>query len=378
MHFDGATVLYITTLISLAIGALLLSSGSPRRGDPALRFWGAGDLLAALGILLLSQRGVWSDALTVDLANALIVLTYGCFWSGTRHFVRKPLVPTIIMVGPLLWLAACQVESFHESVVARLVLSSVLFAGYGIAACWELFRLPEKLPSKLPLLGVLSLHITFYTARIPLALMEKPKSAGIIHSPWIGVIATESLLFLVASSFLLVCLAKERSEGRERTLATLDPLTGVLNRRSFFDTLTAVLSKCHTVGAQAAVLMIDVDHFKQINDRFGHPAGDRALQAVASAIVQSLRAGDICGRIGGEEFACLLPRCSGVQALAVAERLRRSVSDIPDHNITVSVGAASTNDPKLITLEDVIGAADQALYQAKRAGRNRVADARAA
>ena len=69
MHFDGATVLSITTLISLTIGVLLLSSGSPRRGDPALRFWGAGDLSAAAGILLLSQREVWSDSLTIDLAN---------------------------------------------------------------------------------------------------------------------------------------------------------------------------------------------------------------------------------------------------------------------------------------------------------------------
>jgi diguanylate cyclase (GGDEF)-like protein len=378
MQFDGATVLSITTLLSLTIGVLLLCSGSPRRGDPSLRLWGAGDLLAAVGILLLSQRGIWNDRLTIDVANAFIVLTYACFWCGTRQFARKSLAPVIIFVGPLLWLAACQLDSFHESIVARLVLSSVLFAGYGLAACWELFRLPEALPSKLPLLGVLSLHMAFYTARIPLAVMHRPKAESIIHSPWIGVIATESLLFLVASSFLLVCLAKERSEGRERTLATVDTLTGVLNRRLFLETSANVLSKCRSDGAYAAALMIDVDHFKQINDQFGHPIGDTALKAVASVIGRSLRAGDICGRIGGEEFACLLPNCSGLQALIVAERLRRAVAEIPDFTITVSIGAASTDDPNLVTLEEIISAADRALYQAKRAGRNRVTEARAA
>jgi diguanylate cyclase (GGDEF)-like protein len=155
----------------------------------------------------------------------------------------------------------------------------------------------------------------------------------------------------------------------------MDPLTGMFNRRGFAEATSRMIEREANAGRPATVLIFDLDHFKSINDRFGHPAGDEILKLFAAVVINTLRMSDLSGRIGGEEFAALLP-CSLEEGVIAAERVREAfansgivVEDAPV-DTTVSIGVAG--GPAGTELEILLAAADTALYTAKRGGRNRV------
>jgi diguanylate cyclase (GGDEF)-like protein/PAS domain S-box-containing protein len=164
-------------------------------------------------------------------------------------------------------------------------------------------------------------------------------------------------------------------------LATTDMLTELPNRRYFMTRLEEEWARLHRLGGRAALMMIDLDHFKRVNDNYGHGTGDRVLQAFAEVLRRSLRRMDVPGRLGGEEFAVILPGADLAGAHKLAERLRQAVESmrVPDAEgepvrITVSIGVASFN-PETATFDALLKRADEALYRAKRHGRNRVEDA---
>jgi diguanylate cyclase (GGDEF)-like protein len=160
-------------------------------------------------------------------------------------------------------------------------------------------------------------------------------------------------------------------------LAREDPLTGVLNRRAFMERLDAELGRVARTGEPCSVAVLDVDHFKVINDRFGHAAGDSALRGLVAAVSQRLRRGDAVGRLGGEEFVVLLAGTGCEHAAACAEELRVLVAreaQAAGMPFTVSVGVASVSDDAT-TVDAVLAAADAALYRAKREGRDTVRSA---
>jgi diguanylate cyclase (GGDEF)-like protein len=160
------------------------------------------------------------------------------------------------------------------------------------------------------------------------------------------------------------------------TLATTDPLTGLHNRRHFLDSLDAEWSRFQRYYRSVSVLMLDIDHFKSVNDRYGHAVGDAAIKAVAAACLDGKRKSDIVGRLGGEEFAVLLPETSLSRARTVADRIRKRVmsaqivADRIQFGVTVSIGIAEAT-VSMSGIDALMGAADHALYQAKAEGRNR-------
>lgn len=162
-------------------------------------------------------------------------------------------------------------------------------------------------------------------------------------------------------------------------LATTDGLTGLFNRRHFFELATRELALSHRRPGPLAAAMIDIDHFKRINDQHGHPVGDQVIIAVAKRLAHTLRGTDLIGRYGGEEFAVLLPATAHDGSTIIAERLRTAISDRPIDTdagplaLTVSVGLANLDTDTSIA--DVLSRADKALYEAKEGGRNRVATA---
>lgn len=160
--------------------------------------------------------------------------------------------------------------------------------------------------------------------------------------------------------------------------AETDALTGVANRRTFQATLEREMSRAARNGEQLTLAMFDIDHFKSLNDTYGHQVGDQVLQKVAAALVEASRDFDTPARYGGEEFAVILPSCSTRESLAVAERLRKSFGDIeglPVEKITASSGVA-TFPTHAGDMDSLIKAADEALYESKRAGRDRVTRSR--
>jgi two-component system chemotaxis family response regulator WspR len=161
-----------------------------------------------------------------------------------------------------------------------------------------------------------------------------------------------------------------------RDQATRDGLTGVWNRNMIFDTLAREHARAGREGTPLAIVMADLDKFKNINDRFGHPAGDAILLQSSRRLSAGIRSYDSVGRYGGEEFLIVLPDCNKQQASELSERLRRSVADVPmsaegrELHITCSFGVAFTDTPNEIGVAALVQAADQALYLAKQTGRN--------
>lgn len=176
--------------------------------------------------------------------------------------------------------------------------------------------------------------------------------------------------------------ALERANRELEQLANQDGLTGLPNRRSFFKRLEIEFNRSWRFGNSLSLLMLDIDHFKNFNDRYGHQAGDEALRAVGAALAGGIRHYDCIGRYGGEEFICFLPETVPTDALVVAERLRQRVAAVRvavvgdgglagDVGMTVSVGIATWPDSPAECSDDLVAAADRALYQAKAAGRDR-------
>jgi two-component system, cell cycle response regulator len=160
--------------------------------------------------------------------------------------------------------------------------------------------------------------------------------------------------------------------------ALRDDLTKTFNKKYFTDRLESEFAFAMRTKADLSLVVFDLDHFKQVNDTFGHPAGDMVLAEVSQIVSAMIRAEDVFARVGGEEFAVICRGADIAQALAVAERMRSAVaahkftSDKEDISIAVSAGVASIPDTRITDAQALIAAADQALYEAKRTGRNRV------
>jgi len=169
-----------------------------------------------------------------------------------------------------------------------------------------------------------------------------------------------------------------RTNAKLKEMAITDPLTRVFNRRHFFELAQQELARAQRYGQPLSAIMLDLDHFKQINDHYGHMAGDHVLQAVVQLVRDNIREVDILGRYGGEEFAILMPNTALPGTLDIAQRVCMTIASqsvqVDDETIpvTTSLGVVSLVDAKDINVEMLLDKADQALYAAKQAGRNRV------
>jgi diguanylate cyclase (GGDEF)-like protein len=191
--------------------------------------------------------------------------------------------------------------------------------------------------------------------------------------PLSGVVAA----LLVALGIADRLRAQRRALTEAERHAQIDSLTGVLNRRSLIERLDAACVRAKARGLPISLLFIDLDHFKEINDSFGHAAGDACLKKIIGPIQSELRQSDVIGRYGGEEFVVILSSADMAAAHPIAERIRNRVADVrvegfgPPINLTCSIGVA-TSDTLGVWGEHLIAQADAAVYAAKRSGRNRV------
>ncbi len=212
-----------------------------------------------------------------------------------------------------------------------------------------------------------------------LPLAEAPARADLILYPESGGFApaARALASSLAAQASVALENARRHRLVERQAAT-DELTGLPNRRLFMRSLTTEVARAKRAGGVFSVVMLDIDDFKRVNDRFGHDAGDRALRVFSDVLRSAMRETDVAARIGGEEFACLLPSSDAAGAYGLAERIRTDLASraipLPDGrevSITASLGIAAY--PAAKTAEGLLRAADLALYQAKAEGKNRVA-----
>jgi diguanylate cyclase (GGDEF)-like protein len=379
MTLDVNTLFMVTIYVEAILGLLLLFVWAQNTQIYAVAWWGFAHLIRAASIVLFGMYGSAPDLITIDLANALLFTAFAVTWTGARVFDGRPVEPVYLVTGAVIWLLVCRLPVLAEAIDTRALIASAIITAYTWLTAYEFWRgRTEQLVSRWPAIFMLFAHGALFLLRTPLAsMLPGSPSNNMFGSVWLTVLSFEALLFTISIAFILLAMAKERTELRHRTAAMVDPLTGIANRRAFLHD-AALLAKRHVVNPRpTAVLLIDLDHFKSINDRFGHALGDRVLEIFTEAARQSIRSTDLIGRIGGEEFAAMLSDTSRDKAMAVAERIRESFAqvaqDVSGRPVcaTVSIGLVHC-EGAVLDVPELLAQADQALYFAKENGRNRV------
>ncbi len=380
MTLDVNTLFVVTIYVEAILGLLMLFAWIQDTAISALAWWGFAHLLRAASITLLGMYGTAPELVTIDLANALLFTAFATTWTGARVFDGRPAEPVYLVIGAVVWLLICRLPIMVDFAGLRVLAAAVIITSYAWLTAFEIWRgRGEPLLSRWPAIFMLFGYGALFLLRVPLAAMLPWAriDGDLSRSVWLTAISFQALLLTISVAFVLLAMAKGRTELRHRTAAMVDPLTGIANRRSFLHE-AGLLAKRHSVDPRpTAVLLIDLDHFKSINDRFGHAVGDRVLEIFTASARAVLRTTDLIGRLGGEEFAAVLADISREKALLAAERIRESFADAAQYvddrpvGATVSIGLAYCESP-VLDVSGLLAEADQALYHAKERGRNRV------
>ncbi|MGJ4946986.1 diguanylate cyclase [Bradyrhizobium sp. HKCCYLS20291] len=373
MVLDSMTLDIVATMVAALLGAMLLYFGR-QENTPALRWWGAAYILGAVAIALWTLIGeVYGDPVSLFL-SAIGLIATAMVWNAARVFHGKPPSVPGLVLGAIVWIASGMLldpsaQSLRLTIGAALV---VIYAMLTAAELWQERR--RTLHRRWPALIVPVMH--GFVLMLPILLGNMLRDAdGAFAAAWVTIFSIELVLYAVGTVFVIFMLVSERIVSAHKRAATTDPLTGLLNRRGFADACAQLIEREARAQRPVSVLIFDIDHFKSINDRFGHAEGDDVLKVFANVVVDNLRLTDLSGRIGGEEFAALLP-CAMDEAMVAAERVRQAfaasgvVCEDKPVDTTVSIGVAG--GPAGIELDVLLAAADTALYKAKRSGRNRV------
>src|ERR1700690_274220 len=318
MSLDVNTLFMVTIYVEAILGLLLLFAWVQNTAIRAVAWWGFAHLIRAASVVLFGMYGTAPELITIDLANALLFTAYAVTWTGARVFDGRPAEPVYLVTGAVLWLLVCRLPVLADAVDTRSLIASGIITSYTWLTAYEFWRgRSEPLVSRWPAIFMLFAHGALFLLRTPLAAML-PWSPGnhMFGSVWLTVLSFEALLFTISIAFILLAMAKERTEFRHRTAAPVDPLTGISNRRAFLQDGESQLRRQVTDPRPIAVMLLDLDNFKSINDRFGHAIGDRVLQLFANVAGNCVRRADLFGRLGGEEFAAMLVDATRERAMA--------------------------------------------------------------
>jgi diguanylate cyclase (GGDEF)-like protein len=374
MSLDSITLYIVATMIAALLGAMLLFFGR-QESNPALKWWGSAYLIGAASVAIWALAGhVLGEALSLAL-NAIGFIACGMVWNAARAFHGRKLNYPGVVLGAIAWIAAV-VSLDPRDAALRLTIGAAIVAVYAALTATELWSERRKsLQQRWPAFAIPVMHGAVLMLPIILGDFLHPSGHRFGASIWVTIFSIELVLYAVGTVFVIFMAVSERTVTAHKNAASTDPLTGMFNRRGFAEACSRVIEREANAGRPVTVLIFDIDHFKRINDRFGHPAGDELLKLFATIVVNNLRLSDLSGRIGGEEFAALLP-CPLDEGVVAAERVREAfegcgiVCEEEKVDTTVSIGVAG--GPAGTELEVLLASADTALYQAKRGGRNRV------
>jgi diguanylate cyclase (GGDEF)-like protein len=375
VSLDVGTLFVIAICVTLLLGVVLLIAWLQER-IPALGWWGAAYMIGGFSGALWQWSVRFASPVLVDIANVLLFLAVGMIWGAARLFHGRRVQWSPQLLGAAVWLVACFSPAFTHSAASRIVLSSLIVAAYTFLIAAELWHERRKsLIRRWPASFVPMLHGAIFLFPVALATLSPAGETIRGLAGWVAVFAIEILLYVIGAAFLVLILAKDRTVRFYKLAATTDPLTGVLNRRGFFEAAGELMDSNRTGMAPVSLLAFDLDKFKSINDRFGHDGGDAVLEMFAQVVRKTMRASDVIGRLGGEEFVAMVSGTLAEAAIA-AERVRSAfaaaeiVLEGQRIEATVSIGIACGSP--LAAVETLITRADVALYRAKANGRNRI------
>ena len=314
---------------------------------------------------------VWAN----PSGNVLLVAGAASIWAGARSLRTAVPKPWLLAAAPAVTAVASALDQPATNVWAG---GPFYLASMGVLiglACRELFLLDSNFSRAHRTLAVWSgILALFYLGRLVAFVADGPE--GPVFLSVFGSVPTTlfSAVILVVASFTMAELSNEQLNQDLRARATFDGLTGLLNRAAFLELAEHELRRLNRVRTTGSLVLADLDHFKTINDEFGHSAGDTALQAFADACRATVRATDLVGRYGGEEFILLLPGVLPEVASEIAAEISRRLDARKSATVprlpTVSYGIAATSHGRA-ELSKMVAAADAALYQAKSLGRDR-------
>src|SRR5271168_530685 len=277
MSDEVSSLFSVSIYVESMLGLLLLFMWVQNFEIRAVAWWGSAHLLRAGSISLFGLYGQVPDFITIDLANVILLTSFAATWVGTRLYAGRKIRLPLLFAGAIIWLLATQLSAFQQSIPLRALLSAFIIAGYTWAAAAELWYCPNCASvSRLPAVFLLFAHGALFLLRTPLVMMlpQPPGIERVFGSIWLTVLSSEALLFTISIAFILMAMAKERAAFIHKSAAMLDPLTGVWNRRGLLIENEPFFQGSGRPVSEAAVLLIDLDNFKSINDRFGHAFGD--------------------------------------------------------------------------------------------------------
>ena len=376
---DVAMLNAAIALFTAFVAACLLMMSRQQWQQTGVRFWILASALIAFGHALNSaNRWHFPSWITSDLAIHLILLGGVChWWSVQTFFKREPERMQVLACVALYFLAWLCLRSVDYQLAAALLMwGAIALINFGVLL--SLIIVSQQVPRRTLivlglgffLVGMVYVESVFEDAFFPTQIV-----VGNAPPPTYIICAVLLIMAQIAKGMGFLMLVNDKLEQSLRLSAELDALTGLYNRRGFFRHAQLLLA--HAMRMKKAVLMLDIDFFKRINDEYGHLVGDTVLQEVAKRIRHVLREGDLVARYGGEEFIVLCFEAETTVALNVAERMRTAIGESPISvnnqriKLTISIGVSCWTSPDL-ALETQIELADNALYMAKERGRDRV------
>jgi diguanylate cyclase (GGDEF)-like protein len=373
-----STLLAVTVFTPALAGCLLLFSWLQHRKVIALALWGSGFITASIATtLIIVCRGAIADFWSIIVGNALLATAYGILWCGARKFDNRNVSILLALMGVVLWLFACSIGPIYQRPEARAIVMAAIGVAYTLLVVFELWRGRGDQPWRWPLIVLLLAHAAAIPIHIPLVgALTHPDPSEPSDLDLLTFAVFESAFVCISTAYLFGGLAKDRIAASFRRASLTDPLTGVRNRRGFFEIGERLLARARFGKEPVALVIFDLDEFKSINDQFGHAIGDEVLVAFCRLVAAQLRPDDIFARLGGEEFVTLLPNAAAQDAVWLAERVRVAI-EAASHTVeghvvrmTVSGGVAALNEGTT-ALSAFLSVADYALFRAKAAGRNR-------
>lgn len=370
-----ATSALMSFVLLVLLGSLL------RTGKPGVAEWFGANLAVVLALPMLLLRGKIPDELSIVAANVLLALGGAAYYAGCARFLgRRPHWPALLAGVAAVGLAVVYWRYAIDSIPMRVFSTTLFSAAFCTALAWMLVRHPPTDRPTYPYRVTAAIAFTFGACQLARGIYFLTLDTA--SSPSMFATAGSVLLLVVAAAIMPILsmsamlMMHDALLADAREAANRDFLTGALSRKGFETLARRYVDRLQMEARPLSLLILDLDYFKRINDTLGHAGGDAVLRAFVQMAQAQLRPTDFLGRIGGEEFALLLPETSLDNAMHLSERLRKAAAaqavaiGAQVHHYSLSGGVASWQAGE--SFDRLSVRADRALYDAKRQGRNRV------
>lgn len=377
---DLFTALCMTAVAAFAVTWVMVVMGHP--------YWRKGLSLAAASALFFAlasvcaamqmQRpeGAWQMLAALAYSSTIAALTLALQSFRHSRQLRRDVATVLLPVAAILLLDAWSVSQ-HS--VWHGALQSAVYAGQMLCLVVLLLRIRSSTPGRGWQWLIAAQSTQFLLYLLPLGAAVQPSIWATEKTMLLWLMELLPMVVLLVSSVGFLMMLRDRETAAELGRAQLDPLTQLPNRAALVQQLRASIENAAQQAQPLAIMVLDIDHFKSVNDSYGHLVGDHVIQRIARTLTQQARGSDFAARYGGEEFVVVLPNTSAREAFHIAERLCQAVRKFPMQlpsgkllHTTISIGVYAGNPTHGSSWERLVGAADEAMYRAKNNGRDRV------